>query len=362
MPEPLRTLVRHVLVACAIAAAATLARGQDVHFTQFYASPMLLNPALAGAFDGQLRASMIYRDQNRGVLPSPFTTISAALDFRFPVAIGGRDQGDAAAAGIVFFNDRVSEYDYSHNQIMLNGAYHKMLDKRTNQILSGGVALGIGQRNVNFTDLDFQDEFSIRPNGTSGYFGATREEFPPNNITFFDVNAGVNYSYAPRGRAGFYVGAAAHHVNEPDVSFFSRETDAVESETATPLRRKYSLHAASVLPLSSTLSLQPRALAQLQGQHAQAVLGANVRMQADEFSSFALHLGSWVRGVRDLDAAGVDAVVALVGIEYGNVLLGASYDVGVSDFTAGDRGRGALEISLAYLGSYENDALLCPQF
>ena len=78
------------------------ASAQDVHTTQFYASPLTLNPALTGGFDGQLRASLNYRDQWRGLLPSPFVTTSASLDFRFPLAFGGRDNGDAASVGVVF--------------------------------------------------------------------------------------------------------------------------------------------------------------------------------------------------------------------------------------------------------------------
>lgn len=334
-------------------------QAQDIHFTQFYASPLLLNPALTGGFDGQLRASTIIRDQWRGALETPFVTTTAALDFRFPLKVGGRANGDAASAGIVFMNDRVKQYDFTHNQIMVSGGYHKMLDKRTNQILSGGLQIGIGQRNIIYSGLNFQDQFSINPDGSTGYFGQTREDLPTNNITFFDASLGVNYSYAPRGAAGVYVGAAVHHINEPDISYFSRDDDSLDPE---PLKRKYSVHLAGVLPLSSKMSLQPRALAQLQGESAQAVLGTNIRMQFDEFSTTALHLGSWVRGVRNINGFGTDAVVALMGIEYHNFLLGTSYDIGLSDFTAGSRGRGALEISIAYLGSYENDTLLCPQF
>ena len=334
-------------------------QAQDIHFTQFYASPLLLNPALTGGFDGQLRASTIYRDQWRGALETPFVTTTAALDFRFPLKVGGRQSGDAASAGIVFMNDKVKEYDFTHNQIMVSGGYHKMLDKRTNQILSGGVQVGIGQRNINYSGLAFQDQFSINPNGTSGYFGDSREALPTNNITFFDASVGVNYSYAPRGMAGVYAGAAVHHINEPDISYFSRDDDSLEPQA---LDRKYSIHIAGVLPLSSTLSLQPRALAQVQGESIQAVLGSNIRMQFDDFSSTALHIGSWVRGVKNVEGFGTDAVVALLGIEYHNFLLGTSYDIGLSEFTAGSRGRGALEISIAYLGNYENDSLLCPQF
>ena len=52
---------------------------QDKHFSQFYASPMAMNPALAGAFDGKFRVGAIYRDQWRGALDNPFVTFSRIL-------------------------------------------------------------------------------------------------------------------------------------------------------------------------------------------------------------------------------------------------------------------------------------------
>ena len=302
---------------------------------------------------------MIYRDQWRGVIDNPFTTTTAALDFRFPMKTGNRNNGDAASAGIMFMNDRVKVYDFTHNQIMASGAYHKMLDKATNQMLSGGLQIGIGQRNINYANLSFQDEFTIQPNGMSGYFGTTREALPTNNISYFDFSAGINYSYAPRNMPALYLGAAVSHINEPDISFYRRDDETLQPLT---LDRKYSAHIAGNIPLISTVSIQPRALFQLQGSSMQAVLGSNIRFQFDEFSTSALHLGTWFRGVKNNDGFGPDAVVALIGFEYHNVLFGTSYDIGASNLTAGAPGRGALEFSLAFLGSYENESLLCPQF
>ena len=359
------------LGACLLAASSLSA--QDVHFTQFYASPLLLNPALTGGFAGQLRASAQYRDQWRGLIENPFTTTAASLDFRFPLEYAGRANGDAAAAGITFLNDRVRAYDFSFNKIAASGAYHKLLDGRTNQYLSAGLQLAVGQRNLNYANLTFQDELEIVPPtamtpGSIGFTGTTREELPQNNIAYFDVGVGLNYSYAPRGRSAIYAGVAVHHVNTPDISFFSREDAPIlpsgeEAERmAVPVERRYVAHVAGVVPLASTLSLQPRAMVQAQGESLESVLGSNLRFQFDEFSSTALHLGVWGRGVRHVDGFGAGAVIGLIGLELYNVLIGTSYDVGVSDFSTGARGRGALEISLAYLGNYNNDTVLCPSF
>ena len=344
-------------VALCIAAASGLA--QDVHVTQFYASPLTLNPALTGAFDGQLRASLTYRDQWRGLQPSPFVTTTGALDFRFPLMVGGRESGDAASVGVVFMTDKVREYDFSTNQVMVSGGYHKMLNKRNRQILSGGLSFGIGQRNVNYGNLTWQDEFTIRPSGDIGFFGSTTEELPENNISYLDLSAGINYSIQPKDRPAIFFGLSAHHLNQPDLSFYRRTDNSLDKQ---PLYRKFSTYLASSIALAPGVSLQPRVLAQVQGPSVEALAGTNLRMAIDANSTTAIHIGSWVRGVKTTTGFGGDAVVGLIGFEYKNVLLGTSYDLGISSFTAGARGRGALEISLAFLGNYENDSLQCPQF
>ncbi|HRI61516.1 MAG TPA: type IX secretion system membrane protein PorP/SprF, partial [Saprospiraceae bacterium] len=69
---------------------------QDPRFSQFYASPWNLNPAMTGLFNGRWRATANYRDQWSSFLnPVPFRTYAAAFDARFEV---GRN--DYAAFGI----------------------------------------------------------------------------------------------------------------------------------------------------------------------------------------------------------------------------------------------------------------------
>ena len=85
-------------------------QAQDVHFTQFNASPMLVNPALTGAFGGEWRASAIYRDQWRSVVGgAAFKTIAASFDM--PI-IRDISVDDYLAAGVQLSGQKY----YSHNQ------------------------------------------------------------------------------------------------------------------------------------------------------------------------------------------------------------------------------------------------------
>src|SRR5947209_19591986 len=52
---------------------------QDPHFSQWSNTPLLLNPAMTGVFDGKLRFSNDYRSQWMGVTEA-YKTIHASLD------------------------------------------------------------------------------------------------------------------------------------------------------------------------------------------------------------------------------------------------------------------------------------------
>jgi type IX secretion system PorP/SprF family membrane protein len=324
---------------------------QDKEFTQFYASPLTLNPALTGAFEGRYRVGTIYRDQWRSVLDNPIKTFALAADLRFDAPVKSvRD--DALGLGLMFFTDRVSVVDFNTTQIALSMAYHKALDAANSQYLTLGIQGGLTQRNVNYESLDFQDEF----NGIDNFNGGTGENLPPNNFAFTDWNAGLNYS-ARIGRAGgLYAGVALHHFLQPQISFYEN------SGEGDKLYMKMSGQLAANIPLgkSNKVSLLPRLLFAKQGPHLQVNTGANLRFTLGD-GDVALHLGSWVRPVRNDTDFGVDAVVALAGIEFNNVLMGLSYDLNLGALQYSQR-QGAFEISLAYLGNYDNEEIMCPKF
>ncbi|TNE50337.1 MAG: type IX secretion system membrane protein PorP/SprF, partial [Bacteroidetes bacterium] len=192
-------------------------QAQDQHFTQFYASPLLLNPGLTGAFEGRYRVGTIYRDQWRKVLDNPIQTFAVAADLRFD-APAKKVHDDAIGLGLMFFTDKVNVVDFNTTQIALSLAYHKALSADNRQFLSLGVQGGLTQRNVNYESLEFQDEFD----GSTGYTLPTGETLPENNFAYPDVNIGLNYM-ARFGRTGaFFAGVALHHVLEPEVSFYGK--------------------------------------------------------------------------------------------------------------------------------------------
>ena len=331
-------------------------RGQDQHFSQFYASALTLNPALSGAFDGGYRLSTVYRDQGRGILGSPYATFSGAVDLRFAAQGTGKSSKDAFGAGVIFYSDRSADINFYTNQIALAGAFHKSLSRKGDHFLSAGFQVGISQRNINYENITFNDQFHIR----DGYVYGTQEVLPENNFAIVDMATGIHYAYAPKRQPGIYAGFSSYHLLEPNFSFYR---EGASGEAVEKLHRKYSAHAGLLLPLNNFLQFSPRALVYMQGPHLAANAGANLRMLVNDTKGYALHVGGWLRPVKNSDQNfALDAAVALFGIEYSNFLIGMSYDLGLSSLNTSGRRNAAFEISIAFLGNYSNETILCPKF
>lgn len=332
-------------------------QGQDRMFSQFYASPLTLNPALTGAFEGKFRVSSIYRDQWRQEMEKPYATFSSALDLRWRMGRNTSKYQDHAAVGVMFFTDKAGPLQFGTTQISVSAAYHKALDIRNTQFLSLGFQAGIAQRNLNFGNITFEDQF----NGTTGYTDPTSERLPENNFAYGDYSVGLNYVFAPKAsRIRVFAGAAMHHFLAPSVSFY-RQTDNDSPLDDNILDVRYSGQLSAQLPLTQKVVLLPRAIFDKQGNHMKLDAGTNFRFNASDYKNVAIHLGAYLRPVAGLDNSyRMDALVGLVGIEFNNVLIGTSYDYylgATSNFN-----RGAFEISVAYLGEYEDDLILCPKF
>ncbi len=350
-------IMRKILIATFILIGVLNLQAQDRSFSQFYASPLTLNPALTGAFEGKFRVSSIYRDQWRSVMENSFASFSTGLDLRWRMGQASARYKDHAAVGVVFFNDKAGPLNFSTTQISVSGAYHKALDIRGTQVLSLGFQAGVAQRNVNFGNVTFEDQF----NGTTGYSDPTAERLPENNYAFADYSVGLNYVYSPKSsKMRFFAGAAMHHFLSPSVSFFHR-SDADSDLPDNLLATRYSAQLSAQFPVSKGIMLLPRAIFDRQDEHMKLDAGANLRFNTSDFRNIALHVGSYVRPVTNQDnSLRMDAVVGLVGLEINNVLIGMSYDVylgATSNFT-----RGTFEFSVAYLGEYEDDLILCPKF
>src|SRR5437773_12412710 len=78
---------------------------QDFHFSQFYNSPLTLNPALTGKMDGVFRLAVNYRNQWFTLTNTQTAYATYAGSFDAPINFGK----NALGLGLVVVNDRAGE-------------------------------------------------------------------------------------------------------------------------------------------------------------------------------------------------------------------------------------------------------------
>lgn len=76
----------------------------------------------------------------------------------------------------------------------------------------------------------------------------------------------------------------------------------------------------------------------------------------------AFHLGGWFRFANNLDNIGLNTFALMAGFEYEKMLIGLSYDLSVEDLSTYTAGQHIFEISISYIGRYEDDSIYCPRF
>lgn len=332
--------------------------GQDPHYSQFYSSPLTLNPALAGSAAGNYRVAVNYRDQWRGALDNPLKTFGVSGDLKF-LLNDRQERPDIAAGGFMFFSDQVGDFDLNTNQIALIGAFHKSLSQKFDNYLGIGFQVGLLQKSINYEDLFFQDQF----NAIDDFNLATGELLPANNYAFIDFAVGLNYTIAPVKGKQYYGGLSYTHLTSPNVSFYRiDDTPNPDLVRENAIHAKLSGYLGASLSMSETTDIQPRVLFLNQGPHTEVNLGTNIKYKFLNAETKYIHFGPWLRFVQNQEGFGVESIVFSAGYEIKNMIIGISYDHSISDLVTDRKGLNAFEISLTYLGEVENNDGFCPTF
>lgn len=283
------------------------AKAQDPGFTQFYANPIYLNPALAGSARCP-RVVMNYRNQ-WPALTGTFVTYSASYDQHFDALSGG--------LGIIATADRAGEGTVNTTNAAVVYSYE--LPVSNNFAIRAGFQGGYFQKSIDWGKLTFGDMIDPR----FGFIYDTREVPGQNTVNGLDFSAGVlGFS------RNFYFGFAAHHLTEPNESFFKERSEVSD------LPRKYTGHIGAVIPFNKKYpdegSISPNFLYQTQGTFQQWNIGLYL-------TKGPLVGGMWYRHN--------DALAFLLGMQADQVRVGYSYDLTISKLT--NATGGSHEISLA---------------
>lgn len=350
------TFTQFVLFAVLQVFSASGLRAQDPRFSQYYASPWNLNPAMTGVFEGRWRVTANYRDQWGSILGNvPFRTYAVAGDVRFNVGAGD----DYAAFGIGAMHDEAGTARYAQNKVQLGGGFLKQLSGgryEAAHYLSAGAQLGFGQNSVDWSRLWFTRQFDSVNETPDASLPSGEAGQNANSGLYLDFNAGLLW-YVLFGENGFfYAGGAMHHLNAPDISLIGANKETLYS--------RWSGHLGGQLPVTENFSLLPGALVMKQGPAFETDFGLNLRYSNNDVNELALRAGAWARLGNRLDKGIQADAVTIVGmLELERWMLGLSYDITVSTLSRANNSRGAFELSLTYFHpEYRRGRVQCPRF
>lgn len=304
-------------------------QGQDIHFSQFYHSPMNMNPALTGVFKEDIRFIGNYRRQWQSV-PVPYLTFSGAFDLKY---FHQRFSNGFFAGGILLNHDQSGDAEMKFTQITLSGSYTHQLNE--NNLLTLGFQFGTGQRSFSIDRLSFGNQFNgdiYVPTSNS------REDFRNVNTFYMDMSTGLNWHLQEEDqRYWLNVGVGVFHLTRPDVSFF----DGAESR----LQRRLTTYAMGGFQANDRIDVLLHAYGQQQGPSREIVAGTAFRYHLNQRrgKALAVQVGSAYRfiGTRD-------ALIPSIEIHYNAWLLGFSYDLNLSEFRAATDRNGGPELAIIY--------------
>lgn len=288
-----------VVVSLVILMAPGNSYAQDPEFSQFYANPLYLNPALAGVTLCP-RINATYRNQWPGI-GKAFVTYNASYDQYVNFLHGG--------VGLLFTADRAGSGNLNTTAISLIYAYKFNITERLQA--SGAVRAGYYQRRLVWDNLRFED--MIDP--INGFVLPTAEKQPDNlSAGVADFSAGVFLSWDDN----IYGGIAVDHLSRPNIGFYS--------ENETPLYMKFTVHAGAVIDLGGggrdderEFSISPNVLYQQQFRFHQLNLGTYLTIDP-------VIAGLWFR----YNFENADAIIPMVGLHYKSLRIAYSYDLTIS--------------------------------
>lgn len=313
-------------------------KAQDFHFTQARYTPMYINPALTGA-DYSQQAGVVYKDQWRKIT-NPYKTLYAGYDMRINEK---KSWTGFFAAGISALTDKAGDAKMGLSQINATVAYHAILSSKIT--LGAAIQPGFAQRSVSFNDLKWGSQFdgknfnNAKASGENNFSG---------NINYFDINAGVVFSYkrgekriTANNNLNISTGIAIYHIAQPKYSYYSTSGEK--------LLRKYSTFAQGLIGINNTKqTLMPAIYYTLQGKQQELLFGSyfcykirDKSSRIDEIRGQAVSVGIFHRNK--------DAVALKLLYQMANYEIGLSYDFNISPLNKVSGYNGGVELMIRWV-------------
>ncbi|HEX7905236.1 MAG TPA: PorP/SprF family type IX secretion system membrane protein [Chitinophagaceae bacterium] len=339
--------IRNIVVLLTAQCLWLAASSQDLHFSQFMNSPLLTNPANTGFIpDGDYRLGANYRNQWSSIMAVPYKTMSVYGDIQ---KMTNDDNTGWLGFGGLILRDVAGSGNLTSTKIYGSVAYHQMID--AGSLVSLGFNVGWANKRIDVTNLKFPDQFD-------GHFFdnklPTAVNLDRNNISYLDLQAGINYAYFPDGRSYLNIGVSTMHINKPRESFFDVQSGI---ENRIPLRHNAFINGS--FKLNDQWIINPNVYFSYQAKSTEIVGGVNAHYNLSGDGEKILIGGLYYRHQ--------DAVIPMIGIGLKDYTFTFTYDATISTLRNYNNTRGAFEFSLVKQGVFEQykgnrRQSMCPSF
>jgi len=321
-------------------------KAQDIHFTQFSFSPLHVNPAQTGGFNGTYRIGGIFRDQAAAVtgIGSEFRTIHFFIDAN--LTKGFRKQ-DWVGFGMNFLQDRSGVISLGSGGFIAQAAYHLGVNK--NSDFSIGAQYGSVSMNIKDKDKAIF-ESSISGGGQSQDLMKLQDR-----ASFTDISVGVAYTTRLTNKKHKLVmGVNMARVNNPKVSLSS---GGIGNRIGSML----SAHASLDYHLNDKLDLIPMIWIRN--------LKSNTQIAPQCMLSYLFNPQKEIRLNGGLGYRLGDALEIMAGMDIRNIKFQIGFDLTLSGQSAAQSpsGFGAVEFAAIYTGNITKKPnpkpkVFCPRF
>lgn len=318
--------LRHITFWAVFMLLALNSHGQDIHFSQHFFAPQTVNPAYTGLFQGNHRFTGNFKNQWPGV-KVPYNTLALAWDGKLiPTS---KKRPDFISIGAQLYRDVAGDSKFQTLEAKASIAYQMYLGK--GHRISVGLSAGIVNRGFRSDGLSFDNQWN------GDVFDPTlpvNETFDRTRFSFFDLGAGLAYSYNPTKGREIIFGFGILHLNQANQSFFTNRD--------TRLNRNYLLQLRADWAFEGAWSILPSVFFQQQDSKREVVFGMNVGYKLRQYTGPDLRLLGGFHYRWD------DALIGLIGVESTSFRAAISYDMNISGLATASNLRGGVELSAAY--------------
>lgn len=320
-------------------ASGKICKAQDPHFSQYFSSPLTLNPATTGFFDGDYRLALNERQQwwNIG---ANYNTTSLSGDFK--ILAEQIPQFDTFGIGFSGIFDKSLNGALHSNYLSASVAYHKSLADEGRQTLTLGIQGTFADRFIDLSKLTFASQFNVNffdpslPVNVSNSYSDTK---------YVEVNAGLLYTLHAN-KDNYYLGASLYHINRP--------TERIYDPVGYKIPFRITAHTGSEININSLSSVLFSGVYMSQGGINDSLLGAAYAFKLDDdLYRTKIYLGVWYRVN--------ESYIPYLGIDYDNFSAGVNYNL--SALAVNSYHPATFEFSLIFKHrSTSNSSSLCPRF